>query len=59
MNFAARLHLCRGDAAAAEGHAREGLRYAQEQGLTPMVATGQVLHGWSRTFMTCDAAAIG
>jgi DNA-binding winged helix-turn-helix (wHTH) protein/predicted ATPase len=59
MNFAARLHLCRGEAAAAEGHAREGLRYAQEQGLTPMVAMGQVLHGWSRTFLRDDDTAIG
>jgi DNA-binding winged helix-turn-helix (wHTH) protein/predicted ATPase len=58
MNFAARVHLCRGDAPAVEGYAREGLRYAEEQGLTPMVAVAQVLHGWSRTFTTGGDAAI-
>ncbi len=58
MNFAARLHLWRGDAAAAEGHARESVRYAREQGLTQMLAMGEVLHGWSRTLLRCDDAAI-
>jgi predicted ATPase len=59
MNFTARLHLCLGVPAAAERHAREGLSCAQEHGLTPMIAAGQVLHGWSRTFMASDDAAIG
>jgi DNA-binding winged helix-turn-helix (wHTH) protein/predicted ATPase len=59
MNFAAHLHLWRGDATAAEEHAREAIRYAQEQGLPAMLAVGQILHGWSRTALRGDDAAIG
>lgn len=39
MNFAVHLYLCLGDAD------------AREQGLTPMLATGEVLHGWSKTLL--------
>jgi DNA-binding winged helix-turn-helix (wHTH) protein/predicted ATPase len=59
MNFAARVCVCRGEATAAEGYAAEGVRYAREQGLTPMLAMGQVLHGWSRTFLGDSDAAVG
>jgi predicted ATPase len=59
MNFAAHLHVWRGDAAAAEEHAREAIRYAQARGLPAMLAVGQILHGWSRTVLRGDDAAIG
>jgi DNA-binding winged helix-turn-helix (wHTH) protein/predicted ATPase len=58
MNFAARLYLCRREPAEAEGYAREGVRCAQEHGLTAMLAVGQVLHGWSNAFLGHAEGAI-
>jgi len=59
MNFAAHLHAWRGDATAAEEHADEAVRAAQGQGLTAMLAMGQILHAWSRTVLRRDDTAIG
>jgi predicted ATPase len=59
MNFAARLYLCRREPVEAEGYAREGVRCAQEHGLTAMHAIGQILHGWSKAFLGPADGAIG
>ena len=59
MNFAAHLQVWLGDATAAEEHAREAVRSAQGQGLTAMLAIGQILQAWSRTVLRGDDAAIG
>ena len=58
MNFAAQVHQCRGDAGAAEHHAREGIRYAREHGLSSMLAMGQILHGWSQTRLRLADAGV-
>ena len=57
-NFAAQVYLCRGEPAAAEVHAGEGLRCAREHGLTLMLAMGQILQGWSRTLMGSASASV-
>jgi predicted ATPase len=51
LNFAARLHICRREPQESERYASDGLRCAQEYGLTPMFAIGQILHGWSAAFL--------
>jgi DNA-binding winged helix-turn-helix (wHTH) protein/tetratricopeptide (TPR) repeat protein len=58
LNFAARLHICRREPEESERYASESLRCAEEYGLTPMLAIGQILHGWSAAFLGDSEAAI-
>jgi DNA-binding winged helix-turn-helix (wHTH) protein/predicted ATPase len=58
MNFAAWLYARRGDAAAAERYTREVVHKGREQGLTPMLALGQVLHGWSLALQGRDEEGV-
>jgi len=58
MNFRAFVHQLRREPDAAARFAAEGMQGAREQGLTQMVAMGQILHGWGRAHLGCGDAAV-
>jgi predicted ATPase len=58
MNFRAFAHQLRREPDAAVRFAADGMQGAREQGLTQMVAMGQILHGWGRAHLGSGDAAV-
>ena len=58
MNFMAMVHQFRHEPDRAARFAADGMQCAREQGLTQMVAMGEILHGWGRAHLGDGDAAV-